>query len=70
MTRLRIALLVGSSLVTMVGGFLLAPTDAHAFICSNTVCSSPSTCTYGAGNQCSLGHTSPEEYSCVSGSCS
>lgn len=70
MTRIRASLLMLSGMVIVGGGLLLGSNDAGAAVaCSNTWCSSATTCEYRSGEQCAL-EKSPEVSSCVSGGCS
>lgn len=68
MTRLRLVLLTVSTLIVLVGTALLLPSKARAAACSNTKCSSPSTCNYGLGSHCSLNAT-PFANICGDGAC-
>jgi hypothetical protein len=69
MTRLRIVLLTISTFIVLVGGALLLPSKARASSCSNTKCSSSSTCDFGGGRTCSLSAT-PFANICADGACS
>ena len=69
MTRLRLALLGASGLITLAGSLLLAPTNGQAAACSNTQCTSTSTCGYGQGSVCSIVRK-PEAFVCWTDLCS